>query len=194
MRPKKKVISKFNFQNKIIRFLKSKAIKNLLIFFNMLNLALFVLIYNRQSHQIESIICTKIKIFVYIKHLLKLDIASFVINLIFLLETCLSVLSNPRSFFKFWQLANIFFVLCSITTLYLNVLQSDYLISHSFMDSFLISAQIFRFFLITKHVKFIKKFLRTFRTIIIKSFPIIILFLMILFFYGLIGNLSYSIN
>ena len=120
---------------------------------------------------------------------------SFAINLVFLIETFLSVTSHLRSLFKIRQIANIFFVLCSICTLYFNVLKLDYETSHSLYNSFLVSVQIFRFFLIMKQVKFLKKFLKTFRTIIIKSFPIIVVFFIVIFFYGLIGKLlTFYIN
>ena len=184
-----KIFTKFKFQDKIIKFLKMKITKYCLIFLNIINLSLYVLIYNRQSDQIESTICQKIKLFSLILNLFILDVISFVINLVFLLETCLSVASHPRSLFKIWQIANIFLVLCSIFSLYFNVIESNYETSHSLYNSFLVSVQIFRFFLIMKHVKILKKILKTFRRIIIKSFPIILLFFLVLFFYGLIGNL-----
>ena len=116
-----------------------------------------------------------------------LDILSFFINIIFLISTFLWIFAIPRSIFKIHQISNIIFVICSFLILYLNVFQSNYEESHNIGESWLVSTQIFRFFLIMKQVKFIKKFLKTFKLIIIKSYPIIALFLSVLFFYGLIG-------
>ena len=107
--------------------------------------------------------------------------------MIFLLETLLAVFSYPRKLLKKWHLLNIGFVCCSIITLYIHFLNDNFGILHPILKSLMVSAQIFRFFLIMKHVKFIKKFLVRFYTIIKKAFPIIILFFMILFFYGLVG-------
>ena len=154
---------------------------------NFLNLILYFLIYHRQLHRIESIVCKNLKThFFFLK---TIDILSFSINIIFRLETFLSVISSPDSILKIWQVLNVFFVACSISLLYLNVLSSTKGTLYSFIDDLLLSSQIFRFFLMMKHVKFIKKFLKTFKTIIIKSFPIIILFFIVIFFYGLIGTL-----
>lgn len=110
-------------------------------------------------------------------------------NLIFLFETILSAISYPRSLLTIWQLSNLFFVACSMASFYHNVLKYD--VADTMVNSLLDSAHILRFFLIMEHVKFIKDFLRRFEIIIVKSFPIISLFFMILFFYGLIGNNSF---
>lgn len=123
-----------------------------------------------------------------------LDIISFAINIIFLLQTILLTVSYPASLLKIWHLANIFFFLCSFGSFYLHVIMekiefsNDMIDSDDIVDSLLNSAQILRFFLIMKHVKFIKIFMRRFQTIITKSFTIITLFFIIIFFYGLIGK------
>ena len=108
--------------------------------------------------------------------------------MIFVMESLLKIIAKPSSFFKIWQISNFFFIICSLLTFYLTTMSSKPEIDYNFYLSFLLSAQIFRIFLIVKHVKFIKKLLRTFKTILTKSFPIIILFFIVLFFYGLIGN------
>ena len=106
--------------------------------------------------------------------------------------TILWILALPRSIMKIHQIANILFVISSFFILYLNVLQSDYELSHSLAESYLVSMQIFRFFLIMKHVKFIKKFLKTLQIIIIKSYPILALFFLVLSFYGLLGTFNFQ--
>lgn len=120
--------------------------------------------------------------------------SSFAINAIFLLETILTVISHPHSILKFWHISNVFLVLCSVSTLYLNVLSETQGNLHAFIDNSLTSAQIFRFFLIMKHVKFVRKFIKTFKMIIIQSFPIISLFFMVIFFYGMIGFFIFPPN
>ena len=109
-------------------------------------------------------------------------------NMIFLFETILSMIFNPLSLFTKWQLSNVFFVLCSMGSFYLNVLNN---VESEMINSLLNSAQILRFFLIMKHVKFINDFLTRFHIILSKSFPIIFLFFMILFFYGLVGEILF---
>ena len=113
---------------------------------------------------------------------------SFSINIIFLIETFLIIIANPYSLTKIWQILNVFFVFCSSISMYVNVVNPTDQKWHPFIESMLVSTQIFRFFLIVKHLKSVKKYLKLFKLIIIKSMPIISLFFIVIFFYGVIGK------
>ena len=121
-----------------------------------------------------------------IKHI-KLDFMSLLYNSFFGLELFLKFLIFPRKFFiNFSNLLSFIIIISSVVSIYFddNCAKSDYL----FLKSTFLAMQLFRFCLIFKDILFLKRFFLTMKVIFVKCTPIMTLFFLVIFFYGLIGN------
>jgi len=112
---------------------------------------------------------------------------SLIINVIFLFNSFIEAIINPKYILTIPPLCNISLFVFSILLLSLHNSSTKFNLQNQFLESFLISVQVFRFFFLIKYVKFMKKFMQMFKKVLIKSFPIMVFFIIIWFFYSLIG-------
>lgn len=148
---------------------------------------IFSLIHNRQSPDELITICNFYSFSVYDIFRINLDLLSSIFNLIFLFESIIEIIINPKTIMSFLPWCNILFFVSSIFLLTIFKYDSNENKTNDFLESFLISIQILRCFFTVKYVKFMKKFVATFKNVLRKSFPIIVFFLIIWFFYSLLA-------
>ena len=121
-----------------------------------------------------------------IKHI-NLDFMSLFYNSFFGLELFLKFLIFPKKFFiNFSNLLSFIIIISSVISIYFedNCAKSE----HLFLKSTFLAMQLFRFCLIFKDILILKKFFLTMKVIFVKCTPIMTLFFLVIFFYGLIGN------
>lgn len=165
---------------------KRQSYRNFFIFLNFLTLLIFSLIYDRQPELQERLI--RPNLLINPINPIILDIISLVLNVIFLLESIIEIIINSKALYKLTPLCNLLLLLCSIILLSLSHSTAHFDRNTEFLKNILASLQTLRFFFLTKYVRFMKRFLRIFRQVLAKSFPIIFFFLIVWFSYGLIGT------
>lgn len=115
-----------------------------------------------------------------------LDSMSLFYNSIFAIELFMKFLIFPKKFFiSPWNLLSFIIILCSMLSFYFDKSydKSEFL----FIKSMFLATQLFRFCLVFNDILFLKKFFLTMKVIFVKCTPIVTLFFLVLYFYGLIG-------
>ena len=115
-------------------------------------------------------------------------------NLIFFIELLLLIFVNPKSILKTWQICNISFIISSFCNFYLNYYQIESNKNFETLKNLMVCTQICRILFVAKYIKLMRKFLKTTSKIITKCTHIIKFFFIILFFFGVIGNIVFIKN
>ena len=154
-----------------------------MVFCTYLNISLLIFFYHRESQDLEIFLCKK-----YLNQnlfFINLDSMALFYNAVFTFELFLKFLIFPKQFlFSAWNMVSFMIISSSIASVYLEyVYENDY----EFLKSTFLAFQLFRFCLIFKDILFLKKFFLTLKVILYKCAPIITLFVLVLFFFSLIG-------